>query len=134
MRRKGEKQIAACGRSGLWKSRSVGKSKGRAFPPRLEIRKTCGFPLFHSHDGDGWFFIGETGELKTQIRPRPKLTYCSRKMVLTLGSTTLFTYVALDCVFFLSISPKISIGSNTLGAHYPTPTASSTTLTPLCFQ
>jgi hypothetical protein len=88
MRRKGEKQIEASGPRGLWKSRSVEKSTRRTFPPRLEIRKTGGFPLVHSHDGDGWFFIRETEELKNQIRPRPKLTYCSRKMVLILGSST----------------------------------------------
>src|SRR5262252_10523311 len=31
--------------------------------------------------------VRETGEPKKQTRPRPKITYCSRKMVLTLGST-----------------------------------------------
>jgi hypothetical protein len=34
----------------------------------------------------------------------------------------------------LSIPSNISIGSNVLGAHYPTPTVPSPTLTSLCFQ
>ena len=63
------------------------KSTERTFPPRLEIRETRGFPLFQSDNGDGRFFIRETGKPENQTRPRPKLTYCGRKMVLTLGST-----------------------------------------------
>ena len=31
--------------------------------------------------------VRETGEPNKQAQPRPKLTYCNRKMVLTLGST-----------------------------------------------
>src|SRR6516225_12298865 len=73
---------------GLWKSRSVEKSTQRTFPSRLEIRKTRGFPLSHSPGGDGYLsFIWKTGEPKTQTRPRLRLTYRKRKMVLTMGST-----------------------------------------------
>jgi hypothetical protein len=46
MRRKGEKQIAACGRSGLWKSRSVGKSKGTDFSTSLGNSQNLRIPTF----------------------------------------------------------------------------------------
>jgi len=39
--------------------------------------------------------VRETGEPKKQTRPRPKITYCSRKMVLTLGSTVVPSHIEL---------------------------------------
>ena len=116
---KKEKRSKKERKEGLWKlTPRMEIRKERGFPPRLENSLANGARLFHSShrpsnnhhlntfsrqrstsrrlnfcakNGEHlrWFMIRETGEPKITNPTSSELTYCSRKMVLTLGSTAI---------------------------------------------